>query len=204
MTCFILIRHGETDHTGSVLSGRLPDIHLNQRGREQAADLPRRLKNFAPDLVCCSPLERTQQTAEPLAREYGHEPRVLPDLLELDYGAWTGARPAALDGDPYWQLYNRHRSTSRIPGGEMLAEAQQRMLRALDTLEREMPAARIALVGHSDPIKAILGHLLGLPLDFINRLRVDPASLSIATLGPGEPCVHCVNVTGEVPSAFSD
>jgi broad specificity phosphatase PhoE len=204
VTCFLLIRHGETDHTGSVLSGRLPDVHLNQRGRKQAADLPRQLKNVAPELVCSSPLERTRQTAEPLAREYGLEPRILPDLLELDYGDWTGARPASLDGGSYWQLYNRHRSTCRIPGGEMLVEAQQRMFRALATLEREMPGARVAVVGHSDPIKAILGYLLGLPLDFINRLRVDPASVSIATLGPGEPRVHCVNHSGEVSRALFD
>jgi broad specificity phosphatase PhoE len=204
VSCFVFIRHGETDHTGSVLSGRLSDVHLNQRGREQAADLPRRLGQWPPDLICSSPLERCLETAEPLAREYGLDTRILPDLLELNYGNWTGQEPAALDGDEYWQYYNRHRSTARIDGGELLVEAQVRMLRALETMSREMPGARIAVIGHSDPIKAVLGYLLGLPLDFINRLRVDPASVSVASLGPGEPRVHCINHSGDLGSAFSD
>lgn len=203
MTCFIFIRHGDTDHTGSVLSGRLPDIHLNERGRQQAAGLPRRLQALPPDLICSSPLERTLETAEPLAQEFGLDTRILPDLLELNYGHWTGRRPADLDADAYWQHYNRHRSTSRIPGGDLLAEAQLRMLKAMDNLHREMPNARIALVSHSDPIKAVLGYCVGMPLDFINRLQVDPASLSVVSFGAGEPRVHCMNHDGDLNSAIA-
>lgn len=202
MTCFVFIRHGETDHTGSVLSGRLPDVHLNERGREQAAALPGRLNALRPELICSSPLERTLETAEPVAQEFGLHTRILPDLLELHYGNWTGQRPADLDTDAYWQCYNRHRSTSRIPGGDLLAEAQLSMVRAMETLHRELPDTCIAMVGHSDPIKAALGYLLGLPLDFINRLQVDPASISVASFGPGEPRVHCINHGGNLDSSF--
>jgi probable phosphomutase (TIGR03848 family) len=196
MTRFLLIRHGETHQTGAVLSGRTPGIGLNERGQQQAAVLPERLQSLPLDLVCTSPLERTRQTAEPLARAYGLTPRLLPELMELDYGTWRGKRPADLAEDSYWHTYNRHRSVCRIPGGELLAEAQLRMLHAVETLQREMPNATVALVGHGDPTKALLAYLLGLPLDFVNRLTIAPASVSIATLGPGEPRVHCINAKG--------
>lgn len=204
MTCYLFIRHGETDHTGAVLSGRTPGVALSERGRRQAAGLPERLKSLPPDMVCTSPLERCYQTAEILARAHGLEPRVLPDLMELDYGKWGGKRPAELDQDSYWHEYNRHRSLRRIPAGELLVEGQLRMLHAVETLQREAPNATVALVGHSDPIKAILGYLLGLPLDFINRLAIAPGSASIATLGEGEPRVHCINITGPVGDAVLD
>lgn len=196
MTRFVFIRHGETDQTGSVLSGRTPGIALNQTGRAQAAALPERLRLLPPDMVCTSPLERSCQTAEPLARAYGLEPRLLPELIELDYGQWSGASPARLDGNHEWDHYNRHRSLRRIPGGDLLAEAQLRMLRALEILQAEARDATVALVGHGDPIRAILAYLLGLPLDFINRLSVAPASVSVATVGAGEPRLHCMNVRG--------
>lgn len=200
MSSYLFIRHGETDHTGAVLSGRSPRIALNERGRAQAAALPERLKHLPPDLVCTSPLERCQQTAQVLASAYGLEPRILPELMELDYGRWSGQRHSELSGDLYWQEYNKQRSLYRIPAGELLLEGQVRMLHAVESLQREAPDARIALVGHSDPIKAILGYLLGLPLDFINRLSIAPASVSIATVGAGEPCVQCINVMGAFPN----
>ncbi|MGQ9425471.1 histidine phosphatase family protein [Gilvimarinus sp. F26214L] len=196
MTTFLLIRHGHTEHTGHTLSGRLPGIALSPAGQREAARLPARLGDFVPDLLCTSPLQRCQETAAPLADSFRLESRVLPGLEELDYGRWTGSQPAELDGDPYWQLYNRHRSTYRIPAGELLVEAQLRMLQSLETLQAELPDGRIAVVGHCDPIRAILAYAMGLPLDFINRLSIAPASMSLLTLGPGEPRVHCINNTG--------
>lgn len=198
MSSYLFIRHGETDHTGAILTGRGAGVPLNQRGRAQAASLSERLKDLPPDMVCTSPLERCHQTAEVLASAYGLEPRVLPDLTELDYGSWSGKRPADLNTDNYWQEYNRQRSLRRIPAGELLVEGQLRMLHAVESLQREAPDARIALVGHGDPIKAMLSYLLGLPLDFIGRLSIAPASVSIATLGAGEPRVLCINATGYI------
>lgn len=196
MTCFVFIRHGETDQTGAVLSGRTPGIHLNQKGQAQAEALPKRLELLPPKLVCTSPLERTRQTAEPLAHAHGLEARVLSELMELDYGDWSGETPAGLEKNDHWREYNQFRSLRRIPAGELLVEAQIRMLRAVELLREEVRDATVAVVSHGDPIKAIVAYLLGLPLDFVNRLTVAPASLSIATVGAGEPRLHCMNLCG--------
>ena len=69
MPIFLLIRHGENDFLKQGrLPGRLPDIHLNKRGREQAASLAETLKTARIRAIYSSPLERAVETAEPLAR----------------------------------------------------------------------------------------------------------------------------------------
>src|SRR5690606_35047061 len=139
VSLFLLIRHGETPHTGSRLSGRSPGVHLNERGRQQAASLPARLGPVAPQILCSSPLERCCETAQPLAEYFDLPLRRLDDLQELDYGHWQGSHFADLADDSYWHRYNRLRGTSRIPGGELLLEVQARMMRALESLHREAP-----------------------------------------------------------------
>lgn len=92
------IRHGETDWN---VEGRLQgqrDIPLNARGREQAAEAGRKLRDVGapaeslPWLV--SPLHRTRQTAEIARQAIGlapHAYRIEDGLKELTFGAWEGA-----------------------------------------------------------------------------------------------------------------
>lgn len=192
MTCFLLVRHGATEHTGHVLSGRQA-VGLDGKGRQQAAQLPQRLASMAVGIVCSSPLVRCQQTAKPLADSFGLEVRTLPLLEELDYGHWEGAAWGQLQDEPRWQLYNRYRSLCRIPGGELQLEAQLRMVQALEMLHREAPDAVVVLVSHGDPIRALLAFCLGMPLDLIHRLQVDPASISALSLDDDGPRLHCIN-----------
>ena len=68
MPLLLLIRHGENEYvkTGK-LAGRLPDVHLNERGRQQAAELAEALKHVPLIAIYSSPLERAVETAEPIA-----------------------------------------------------------------------------------------------------------------------------------------
>lgn len=198
MTCFICIRHGETDATDQVLSGRSEGVSLNATGRAQAEALPERLQNFKLDLICTSELDRTLETACPLARAHSLQPRTLPALLELDYGDWQNAQVSKLEGDNRWTRYNRWRSLQRIPEGELLVEAQLRMVHAMELARKEVPKGTVAFVGHGDPLRALFAYLLGIPLDFIHRLRLDPASVSVVSWDGFDPIVHCLNNTGSV------
>ena len=67
MTLVLLVRHGLTAGTGTVLTGRTPGIPLDDRGREQAAALAARLASVPLDAVVTSPLERCRQTADAIA-----------------------------------------------------------------------------------------------------------------------------------------
>src|SRR3954464_7421014 len=106
MATFYLIRHGATDYAGITVTGRMPGIHLNERGRRQAEELPHRFRGVPISRIYSSPMERTQETAAPLARILGLPVDIAGELTEIDYGEWTGRAIADLRNDERWRLFN--------------------------------------------------------------------------------------------------
>jgi ribonuclease H / adenosylcobalamin/alpha-ribazole phosphatase len=99
-------------------------------------------------------------------------------LQEIDFGEWTGSTLAALDGDATWADFNVLRSVTRAPGGELLLEAQARAVAALLPIVQRHAGSSIAAVTHADVIRAVLGHLLGMPMDNLLRLDISPAAVA--------------------------
>src|SRR6476620_7828206 len=66
-TLILLVRHGQTPTTGTVLPGRAPGLHLSDRGRAQAERVAERLAGLPVNALYSSPLERACETAEPTA-----------------------------------------------------------------------------------------------------------------------------------------
>ena len=130
-----------------------------------------------------SPLERCRQTAEAVARSQGLEPDLDAAFLELDFGDWTGLSFDELQADPRYEPWNNRRTLNRPPGGESLGEAQMRAVRGLEALRERFPDAVVAVVTHSDIVKALTAHVLGTSLDFYHRFDVDPASITTLVLG---------------------
>lgn len=181
MARILLIRHGSTDAMKHVLCGRMPDVHLNELGLQQARQLANSLKdNCGVDEVISSPLERTVETAEIIAAETGAQLQVDNGWIELNYGDWTGESINKIRGLDSWDRYNQSRSTSMPPGGESLTQVQARALDALQRiLSRGVEAAlTIAIVSHGDVIRALLALVLGIPLDYVHRFKISPASIS--------------------------
>jgi broad specificity phosphatase PhoE len=202
MTEFLLIRHGNTDAAGRQLAGRAAGVALNSQGRAQAQRLVSRLHGVGIDAIFASPLARVIETAEPLAAARNLKISELDGLNELDYGEWQGITIDALTDDPYWHRYNEHRSLCRIPGGELLVEAQLRMVRTIEQLQRTRGDERLALFGHADPIRTLLLYALGMPLDFVPRLHVAPASVSIVQVTHGHARVTCINHTATLDDTW--
>ncbi len=193
MTKFLLIRHAANDFLDRALAGRLPNVCLNAAGRQQAACLGDRLAGEMIQQIYSSPLERAQETAQPLARRLGLEIRTAPELLEVDFGDWTGQVIADMVAAPEWQHFNSFRSGRRIPNGELMAEVQARVVAFMQRLCDQSPGQVIALVSHGDVIRAALTYFLGIPLDFICRFEIGPASVSALTIWEHGPQVHYVN-----------
>ena len=198
MTTVLLIRHGMTDAVGTVMTGRAPGLLLNGAGVQHVATLPQRLAAVPIDAVFASPLERTVATAQVLAAARGLEVQLEPRITEIDYGAWTGRRYAAMAADPTWQLYNSVRSVSRPPDGELLLDVQQRAVTALLDMHARHPGQTVAVVSHGDVLRAILQYFLGMPIDFVLRLELSPGRISVLQIGAGTPRVLQVN--GETAS----
>lgn len=192
------MRHGLTELTGPVLAGWTPEVHLNERGREQAAELAARLAPLPLDLVVSSPLERCQETAQALldGRD-GLQVRTDDRFGEVKYGDWTGRRLEELAKEDLWKVVQAHPSAARFPGGEAMADAQHRAVAAVrewnDTLK---PDATFLVCSHGDIIKSIVADALGLHLDQFQRIQADPASLTVIRYTETRPFVLRLNDKG--------
>jgi broad specificity phosphatase PhoE len=193
MSLFYLIRHGEHDWLARGIAGRIPGVHLNDAGRKQAAALADRLKETRFDTIFSSPLERARETAEPIAHAQNKTIVIANEILELDFGEWNGKTTAELNADPRWAKWNRDRATMRMPGGELMAEVQSRVVTFLVDLHAKNPGGTFAIVSHGDSIRAAICCFLGMPLDLLPRLQIDTASCSILKLDDGGAHVLAIN-----------
>jgi probable phosphoglycerate mutase len=200
----LLVRHGETPTTGKVLPGRAPGLFLSDKGLEQAEAVAARIAALdgpgrrRPVAVYSSPLERTAETARPIARQLGLRVRTDRGLVECDFGEWTGARLTTLAKKPEWGQVQRCPSGFRFPGGESFLEMQARMSSAITRLVRLHRGETVVAVSHADPIKAALASAAGTPLDLFQRLVVSPCSVSALAYSGAGPHVLTVNSTASL------
>ena len=198
MTKFLLIRHATTDSVGKRLSGRLPGVLLNAAGQEQAHKLAQRLASTAIAAIYSSPLERAVQTAAPIAKALNLQPIINEDFLEMNFGDWTDAAFADLAQEEHFKLFNSFRSGTRIPGGELMLEAQTRIVAGLLKLTELHPNETVAVVSHSDLIKAAVAYFAGIHLDMFQRLEISPASVSIIQVYAETAQILLLNNTGDL------
>jgi len=194
MPVILLIRHGENEYVKKArMAGRLPGVHLNKTGQEQAQALAEKLANAPVKAVYSSPLERALETAEPIARALEQELVVRQGLVETDLGEWAGKPLKSVLRLRAWRNVQNAPSLFRFPGGESFAETQHRMCRELEAICSEHDAKDlVACVSHADPIKLATAYYIGLPLDNFQRLLVSPAS--ITALYIGESASHLINL----------
>jgi broad specificity phosphatase PhoE len=181
VTVFHLLRHGEPAIFGR-LNGRLPGVGLSEKGRAEAAMQAGRLAGEKIEVIYSSPMQRTRETAEILAERLGLSIRYREDVIEIDYGEWTGLTFDQIRRDERWQMWSRSRGIAAIPGGESWRQVQERVVGALFDLQQAHPDGRVAIVSHGDVIKAALLFALGMPPDFYSRIEIAFASLSTIRL----------------------
>lgn len=198
MTTFYLIRHAAPALAEGTLAGHLPGIHLSPQGRQQAVHLAERLLAVPLAAIYSSPLERTLQTAQAIAERLALSVQVCAGFTEIDFGEWSGQRFADLAADPHWQAWNSFRSSALLPNGGSMFAVQARALTALQPLCRQYPDQSVAIVSHSDIIKAVVAHYLGVHLDLFQRMEISPASVSVITVHQWGTQVLRLNDTGSL------
>ena len=172
----------------------MPGVGLSAEGVAQAAALADALAARPIRAVLSSPVQRAQETAAPIAARHGLPVLTDAGLDELDFGTWMGMTFDALAADPAWDTWNRCRSLAPTPGGETMAAAQVRALGAAARARAAVPDGEAVLVSHSDVLKAVLAHLLGTPLDLLQRIELAPASRSVLVLWDGGGRVDGMNL----------
>jgi len=197
-TLVLLVRHGQTSTTGQVLPGRAKGLHLADAGREQAQRAADRLGALGGiSAVYASPLERTRETAKPIAVATGQKVTTAKGLLECDFGEWTGRKLSELRKLPEWSAVQHQPSGFRFPGGESFPDMQTRIWTELERLVAAHPGGRVVAVSHADPIKAAVAMATGVHLDLFQRIVISPCSVTPLLFTAGGPIVLAVNSTGD-------
>ena len=190
-----LVRHGETSaNVQKVWHGSI-DTPLTERGRAQAARVARHLGESLGRAagLYASPLLRARETAAPIARSLGLEPRLDPDLREYDIGRW--------EGRSFAELYRSERFFEHIQrdpdfaphGGESPRQVTERLAGALRRIAASHPGERAVVIVHGGSFSMALAHLL--EGDYTRWQRVmDNCALSELVLEPA-PALLTFNVT---------
>ncbi len=136
-----VVRHGEVHNPDQILYGRLPGFHLSELGRQMAKADAQALAEYDVTHVVASPLERAQETAEPIAAQFGLEIATDTRLIE-SANFFEGQKVSPGDGaftNPrnWWVL----RDPITPSWGEAYLAIAQRMFAAVQ-------AARVAAEGH--------------------------------------------------------
>jgi probable phosphomutase (TIGR03848 family) len=200
MATILLVRHGQNDMVGKKLAGRLPGVHLNDQGKAQARRLAAELASLPIKAVISSPLERAQQTAEPVARIHNLPVEINPGLQEIDFGTWQGKSIKQLRRSKLWKTVQERPSTFCFPEGESFTAAQSRIADTLQALsaayaEKDL----IVCVGHCDMIRLAVAFFLDMPLDAFQRLQIAPASVTVLYLHADQAAFGPINA----PLGFS-
>jgi broad specificity phosphatase PhoE len=198
MTTFLLIRHATNDAVGKRLVGQMAGVHLNKEGINQAIALGERLQHITISAIYSSPLERAIETAKPLSKSLKQNIITVNKFNEVDFGDWTNCSFDELSGNEQFHRFNSLRSCTRIPGGEMMTEVQQRMVTGIEQLKEKHKNEIVAVVGHADPIKSVIAYYAGIHIDLMLRLEISPASASIIQLGDETVKIIQVNNIGDV------
>lgn len=212
MPVIVLLRHGVSSaNTAGILAGRDPGVSLTDEGVGALENTLQMLPRRHFHRLLHSPLLRCEQTATIAASRVEVDTvAVCDDLIELDYGEWTGRELKTLIDEPLWATVLQRASQARFPGGESIAEAAGRAVRSVRSLVAELraeektstPAAQLTeeprwamLVSHGDIIKAIIADSLGMPLDDFQRISVAPGSYTIIDCNGPRPVLTAMSVT---------
>ena len=147
-----LVRHGLVQNPGGILYGRLPDYHLSEIGREMAAVTAGFLAGRDVTHLRCSPLERAQESMEPIAAVYPIpvtiDGRVIEagNLLEGQLVSFGG--PAMRRPKNWWLFRNPLRPT----WGEAYTEIVARMRLAMRDAAAAARGHEAIVVSHQLPI----------------------------------------------------
>jgi probable phosphoglycerate mutase len=206
-TDLLLVRHGESaparlDQPAPRVDGH-SDPELAPEGQEQAEKLADRLAHERIDAIYVTSLRRTAETAAPLAKRLGIEPRVEPDLREVFLGEWEGVafRKYVREGHPTAVQMFLEQRWDVIPGAESNSAFEARVGAALRRIVAAHRGERVVVVVHGGVIGQALAIVTGAPT--FSFIGADNASISQVVAMPEPWVLRRYNDTAHLDPAFS-
>ncbi|MCF7789966.1 MAG: histidine phosphatase family protein [Prosthecobacter sp.] len=182
-----LIRHGEVDEKyHKVFGGSRIDMGLSALGLKHGEAVAEWLKDTKIDAFYSSPMLRVQQTMAPMARQRGLQPEVMPGLMEIDFGDWTGSRWDEVQANFGVSAFDWLEiiETNGIANGEDIDVLKSRVRESLLRIINAHPHGKVAVFCHGGIIRVIIALLLGVPLAHLAHFNIEYGSISLVELLP--------------------
>ena len=194
-TRFILLRHGQTQHSAEQRFSGTSDPELTDTGRDQARRAADALRGFGRiDAIVASPQARAQGTARIAAGALGLDVVTEEGLRELDFGDFEGlTRDEAVARDS--SAFDEWQSSpnNAPPSGESLTALHRRVSRTREKLQERYEGQTVLVVTHMTPVKSFLRQALGAGPELFKHVFLDLASISVVDYYGDFGVVRCVN-----------
>ncbi len=198
-----LLRHGEIDRPDPKTLAGGSDYPLSEKGAEQARYLLKMMSDKEIEIIYCSDLSRSIQTAEIIAQ--GRTPiKAAHGLREIHLGRWEGLTKYEIQKKypGQWELRGRDFGSLRPQGGENFQDLANRVIPEFREI-LTAPQRIVVIVGHAAVNRTIIGWILNISFQDIFRFRQDYGAMNIIEAHKGGCCVKLLNLVHKIPPSES-
>ncbi len=179
MAKIIVVRHAESiANTLGIFQGQTYNTGLSPLGKKQAKALARKLSFFEVDKIISSPLKRTKETAEKVAKIGGWEVAYDDKIIETNHGVWEGKDKGWIEKN-YGRIYKTWlTSPSKVifHGGENFLRTVERVKNFIH--DRSWKGSTL-LITHDNIIRIMVCLAKNLSIDEMWNVYIEPASISV-------------------------
>lgn len=198
VTKIILVRHGHVDGIHPERFRGRAEIPLSALGEKQRLLTAARIQqSSAPAIVFTSSLGRCIATGESIAVACAVKSQILPDLFDIDYGAWQWkTHDEVRQSQPgEFELWKKFPDQMQMPDGESLQQVLVRVTQALSKILKDYEGKTIVMVSHDSVNRVLLLHMLGLPLSKYWAITQDPCCINEIEFDEGVFQIKSINET---------
>lgn len=153
----LVIRHGQTELNNQKKFYGALDVSLNKTGFVQAQQLAYKLKSIHLDLILCSGLQRSCQTAKFIIHDHLKTPVFFnAGLNEISFGRWEGLNANEIKKkDPViWQKWLNSPFNITPEGAESFNQFKKRVISTiLNYLKKVSSQDTVLLISHLGPLR---------------------------------------------------
>ncbi len=195
----IVVRHGETHLNRDGRIQGINDTLLDEVGRSQARAVARALSRDLPFRLYASPVARARETAQIISQALGVPLKTVAEFREADAGELEGLTGAEMREryPEFAERWAEDSGTAQMPGGESLAEVQDRAWQAVSRISQAHGEGTVVVVSHDFVIQTIVCKVLESPLKH-RRIRQDLGSITRLDLSGSQWTVASLNETAHL------
>lgn len=197
-TRIVLVRHGHVDGIHPERFRGRAEIPLSSLGEKQRMLTAERVKESStPVIVFTSSLGRCIATGETIAAACNVPTQTLPELCDIDYGAWQWkTHDEVRQSEPkVFESWKKFPDQMKMPEGESLQQVLVRVTQALNNVLKDYAGKTVVMVSHDSVNRVLLLHMLGLPLSKYWAIKQDPCCINEIEFDEGVFQIKSVNET---------